>query len=235
MPSFSKKSSNGGNKTRPSNFVVLSVASYGTEDHKAGVRALASILDYQGGEMCDAAIYGGEDTSDALRAKDGEQFNVAGKLGLVQLDDDDGNPIECPSIFATDVSDIKKSKDKGGLQVSDLAILTVRVCKNGGGQAPEGNAPAKARTSLFLSKGREQNRYMFLDIVAFPREGNQEVVDAVSEMEEGKSYTVKGSLRVRKYDGRYQFAVHPNSVEVFVWPDRDDNIPNASEDDDIPF
>ena len=67
MPSFSKKSSNSGNKARPSNFVVFSVATYGTEDHKSGVRALAAILDYEGNSMCDAAIYGGEDAADDLR------------------------------------------------------------------------------------------------------------------------------------------------------------------------
>jgi hypothetical protein len=233
MPSFSnKKSSNGGNKARPSNFVVFSVATYGTEDHKSGVRALAALLDYEGKAMCDAAIYGGEDAADNLRARDGDQFNVAGKLGMVTLDGDDGNPIECPSVFATDVQDMKKSKNKGGLQVSDLAILTVRVTKNGGGTAPSGNTPAKARTSLFLSKGKEQNRYMWLDVVAFPREGNEDVVAAVAGMEAGKSYTVKGSFRVNKYKDRYQFAVHPNSIDEFVWPERDDEIP---EDDDIPM
>ena len=146
---------------------------------------------------------------------------VKGRLGYRKYESN-GEMREKLEVVVSSIAPAQKDENP-----SDFVMLTLKAIKEGGSMDFTPTGKARGKVSAMLSMGKDANgEYkppLFLDVAHVSKDDHATpVIEAISQLQKGDYFTVKGMFKMDEWDGKdgakhHSFGIWANSIESFHW------------------
>jgi single-stranded DNA-binding protein len=226
------------NSHRPSNFVVFTLGIVGdggklSDQPTATGRAYSTARGFlltghkdQPSPFFDLKAFAKDKNPSALvkllaDLKPKSRVTVKGRLGYRKYESN-GATREKLEIVVSSIAPVAQDESP-----SDFVMLTLKAIKDGGSMDFTPTGKARGKVSAMLSTGRDASgQYkppLFLDIAHVSKDDQPNaVIEALSGLQKGAFFTVKGAFKMDEWDGadgatHHSFSIWANSLEPFHW------------------
>lgn len=240
--------------SKPNNFIVMTIAAIGeggklNDTLTSTGKAFATMRGYNytgkrkeeqthPSMFFDVKAYSKDDTispfvQEVADIAKGEKVTVKGRFGFRQWVSQSGIQKEALEIIASSVEEYDPKAE--GARPSNFAMLTLKAHVKEDDVPMSftqgGKAMAKVRAHLSMGKdGNGEYRPSFwVNVLHVSKDENpDEVINAISNLEKGDYFTVKGTLVREEWTGkdadgnevpRHSYSIWANSIEPFYWDD----------------
>lgn len=151
-----------------------------------------------------------------------ERVTVKGRLGYRKYE---SNGV-MKEVLEVIVSAVEPFDSKQG-KTSDFVMLTLKAIQEGGIMDFTSTGKARGKVSAMLSTGKDASGAykppLFLDVAQVSKDDTPTpVIQAISQLQKGDTFTVKGSFKMDEWEGKdgakhHSFSIWANSIEPFHW------------------